>query len=174
MMTKKLSLIISYLCLSLLIVMPVLAVYFLFNLDNLVEFAKQNLPFQIIWRTVDHWQIVAMWILSVSYLSIGLFAIYYLRKTFLKFSKGKLFDITTTQDLRLFTFLIFLQGIVTPLFYGFMSVLLSWNHPPGQKILSIMLGTNEIKTISLALVFWVICNLLIEAEKLKNENNQFV
>lgn len=173
-MTKRLSLIISYLCLFTLVTLPLAAIWLLFNLDLLAEIAQRNIRLPIIWETVENWQLLTLWLVSAAYISIGLLGIFYLRRSFLNFSKGQYFNIANTRDLRRFSICILIQGMVTPVYYSCLSVLLSWQHPPGQKMLSIMFGSNEIRTIGLALIFWVVSNLLVEAEKLKNENQQFI
>ena len=56
----------------------------------------------------------------------------------------------------------------------FMSVVLSLNHPAGERMLTISLGSNEFKAIGVALVLWVMSELLIEGCRLQTENQQFV
>jgi len=41
-------------------------------------------------------------------------------------------------------------------------------------MLSISVGSNEVRMIVLAVIFWVVSNLLIEGGKLQSENRQFV
>jgi actin-like ATPase involved in cell morphogenesis len=48
------------------------------------------------------------------------------------------------------------------------------NHPAGQKILSISFGSDEIKVIALAMILWVMSDLLVIGNKLDSENKQFV
>ena len=55
-----------------------------------------------------------------------------------------------------------------------MSLALSLNHPAGQKLLAISFGSNELKAIGVALVLWVLSDLLVEGGKLQSENQQFV
>lgn len=173
-MTKRLSSIISWLCLVVLIVLPAAAVWLLFNLELFADIAQRNLKLPIIWSSVETGQLVLAWLASIIYMSIGLIALFYLRRSFLNFSKGRLFDLENTRDLRLFAIFVLVQGLITPIFYACLSVIFSWNHPAGQKMLSVMFGSNEIRSIGLALIFWVICDLLVEAEKLKKENQQFI
>ena len=173
-MTKRISLIISWLCLIALIVQPLAAIWLLFNLDTFAEIILRNLNLAIIWPSVENQQIVLAWIVSVINMSIGLIGLFFLRRSFKNFSKGKLFDLKNTRDLRRFSIFVLLQGLISPIYYTFLSVILSWNHPEGEKMLSFMFGSNEFRSIALALIFWVICDLLVEAEKLKNENQQFI
>jgi hypothetical protein len=53
-------------------------------------------------------------------------------------------------------------------------MLLSWNHPPGEKMLSVSLGSGEIEVLSLAMILWVMSELLVKASKLEKENRQFI
>jgi len=53
-------------------------------------------------------------------------------------------------------------------------VLLSLNHPAGEKVLSIIFGSGEIVTVALAMILWVVSDLLVEGSRLQSENQQFI
>jgi len=48
------------------------------------------------------------------------------------------------------------------------------NHSAGQKILSVSFGSDEAKVIALAMILWVMSDLLVIASKLESENKQFI
>ncbi|MBX2847045.1 MAG: DUF2975 domain-containing protein [Acidiferrobacterales bacterium] len=173
-MTQRLSYLIATMCLAVLLLLPLAALWLLFNPELFTQIAQRNLPFQIIWESVESSQMITAWFVSALYMGVGLTGLFFLRRAFLNFAKGKLFDESTTRDLRRFSIFVFIQGLITPIYYACLSVILSWNHPPGQKMLSVTFGSNELRFIGLALIFWVICDLLLEAEKLKQENQQFI
>jgi hypothetical protein len=70
--------------------------------------------------------------------------------------------------------LLFAQALAKPLHFSISSVLLSLNHPAGQKMLSASFGSNEVKVIALAMMLWVISDLLVQGSKLESENKQFI
>jgi phosphoglycerol transferase MdoB-like AlkP superfamily enzyme len=173
-MTRHFSLMISWGCLALLVVVPVAAFYFLIDIHAFAALAKRALGLPIQWQSVTDLQWYGLWFLMAAYLAIGLGGLYYLRRAFRNFANGELFNHHNSRDLRLFSIFLFAQGVVTPLHMALVSVLLSLNHPSGQKILSISLGSGEIKVIGLAMILWVMSDLLVHGAKIENENKQFI
>lgn len=173
-MTRRLSLIIAWGCTAGLLVMPLAALYFLFNIDAFATLARQNLNLPIEWSTVVGWQWYALWALTFLYLCIGLAGLFFLRRPFMNFARGELFNEANSRNLRRFALLLFLQALAKPLHFGLASVLLSANHGPGNKMLSISVGSGEARILAVAIVFWVVSNLLVEGSRLQTENRQFV
>lgn len=173
-MTRRLSLIISWGCTALLILVPGAALIYLVKLAWFAELAKHNLRLPIYWQTVTDLQWYALWGVTALYLSIGLFGLYFLRRAFMSFARGDLFNAANSQDLRRFSMLLLLHALATPVHVALSSVLLSLNHPAGEKVLSIAFGSNELRAVGVGLVLWVMSNLLVEGNKLQTENRQFV
>ncbi|RBP51741.1 DUF2975 domain-containing protein [Arenicella xantha] len=173
-MTKQLSTIIYWACLIALLLLPIGACYLLFQLPILSQLAQQNLNLPISWESVSREQWIVVWALGVAYASIGWLGIYFLRIPFTNFARGELFTYRNTKNLRSFAKCLLAQTLLTPIFHACLSVVLSWNHPAGQKILSITMGSNELRSISLALIIWVVSDILLAGEQLKLENQQFI
>lgn len=173
-MTRYFSLLIAWGCLVILILAPLAALFFLINIDTFADLAKRNLDLPIQWQSVTAVQWYWFWLLSMFYLAIGLGGFYFLRRAFANFARGELFNLNNSRDLRLFSIFLFAQALARPLHFALSSMLLSWNHPPGQKMLSISLGSGEIEVLSLAMILWVMSDLLVKASKLENENKQFI
>ncbi len=173
-MTRRLSLLISWSCTALLILVPAVSLYFLFNLNALAEFIRGSIGLPIRWHGVSTGQWYAFWALTMLYLSIGLVGLYFLRRAFANFATGELFNMANSRDLRRFSILLLIQALATPLHFALSSVLLSLHHPAGQKMLSISFGSNELRAVGVAIVLWVLSNLLLEGCKLQSENRQFV
>jgi hypothetical protein len=146
----------------------------LINLDSLAEFIRNSMGLPIRWQTVSDGQWYAFWALTAIYVSIGLFGLYYLRRAFANFARGELFNLANSRDLRRFSILLLARAVATPLHFLMASVLLSLNHPAGEKVLSISFGSNELRAVGVALVLWVMSNLLVEGCNLQAENRQFV
>lgn len=173
-MTRKLSLLISWGCIAVLIVIPLVALYFLLNLQAFAVLVQKNIDLAIEWETVLDWQWYALWVVTLLFLTIGMAGLYFLRRPFANFARGELFNLVNSLNLRRFSMLLFAQALAKPLLFAAASVLLSANHSAGNKMLAISIGSNEIRMIATAIVFWVISNLLIEGCKLQSENRLFV
>ncbi len=173
-MKHTLSLLISWGCTLVLYVTPLVALYFLLNIDLFYNLAKNNLHLAIQWSTVSQIQLYSLWFFTVLSLAVSLMGIYFLRRAFTHFSKGEFFTISNSRDLRKFSIFLLIQAVISPLHFTISSLLLSINHPAGEKILAISFGSNEIKIIILAIIFWVISDLLVKANILENENKQFI
>jgi hypothetical protein len=157
-----------------LITAPIIALYFLINIDQFADIARNNIALPIQWQTVSDMQRYSLWLLTVIYVAIGLAGLYYLRRAFSNFAKGQLFNTSNSRDLRLFSILLFAQALAKPLHFSISSVLLSLNHPAGQKMLTVSFGSDEVKVIALAMILWVMSDLLFKGSKLESENKQFI
>tara|TARA_R110002096_G_scaffold29497_12_gene88799 strand:+ start:37627 stop:38148 length:522 start_codon:yes stop_codon:yes gene_type:complete len=173
-MTNRLSLVIAWSCTALLVLVPLFALYFLTDLASLADFVRHSMGLPIRWQTVSDGQWYAFWGLTAMYLSIGLAALYFLRRAFVNFARGEFFNMHNSRDLRRFSILLLVQAIATPVHFMASSVLLSLHHPAGQKVLSVSFNSNEFRAVGVALVLWVISNLLVEGCRLQTENQQFV
>ncbi len=173
-MSRKLSLVIAWACLCLLVIAPMAALYFLLRLDEFADLAKANIGLPIQWWTVSDGQWYSLWVLTAVYLSIGLAGLFFLRRAFANFANGELFNLSNSRDLRRFSVLLVAQALAMPLHLSLSSVLLSLNHPAGERMLSISIGSNELKVIGVALILWVMSDLLVEGGRLHAENQQFI
>lgn len=173
-MTRQFSLLIAWGCTAFLIVVPLAALYFLFDLQAFAALTKENIGLAIRWNTVVDWQWYALWGVTLLYLTIGLAGLHFLRRPFTNFARGELFNLANSRDLRRFSILLLVQALAKPLHFALSSILLSANHGAGNKMLSISFGSTEVRMIAIALVFWVMSNLLIEGGRLQAENRQFV
>lgn len=173
-MTRYFSLLIAWGCLAVLILAPAAFFFFLIDIEAFAALAKRTLGLPIQWRSVTTGQWYGLWLLTALYLSVGLSGLVFLRRAFVGFARGELFTRNNSRDLRRFSIFLFAQALAKPLHLALSSVLLSWNHPAGQKMLSISLGSSEIKVIALAMILWVMSDLLVKASALEHENKQFI
>ena len=173
-MTQQFSRLIALGCMAILITTPFIALYFLINIELFAAMARSNLGLPIQWQTVSDMQWYSLWLLTVFYVASGLAGLYFLRRAFSNFAKGQLFNHSNSRDLRLFSILLFAQALAKPLHFSISSMLLSMNHPAGQKMLSVSFGSDEVKVIALAMILWVMSDLLVRSSKLESENKQFI
>lgn len=173
-MTRSLSSLIAWGCTLWLALLPLGGAYLLFDIDAFAQLAQRNLALPIQWQSVSEAQWYGLWMLTMAYLAVGLLAVYFLRRAFRGFARGELFDLENSRSLRNFATLLFVQALAGPIHFALSSLLLSWKHPAGQKLLSISVGSNEIAVGALAMILWVMSDLLVEASRLQYENQQFV
>ncbi|MEM9404127.1 MAG: DUF2975 domain-containing protein [Pseudomonadota bacterium] len=173
-MTIKLARLVQWAATAWLIALPLGAVYVLTDIDVLIRLAQRNLGLPIQWFSVDTWQWYAVWAATLGYLAIGYWGVYYLRRAFASFARGQWFDKDNSRSLRLFAIFLVTQGLAKPLHFGACSVLLSWNHPAGERMLSLSAGSNELVLIVSGLVVWVLADLLLAGIEADTENRQFV
>ena len=173
-MTRILSKLISWGCVMVLVLAPTAFAYLLWDIDLFARLAQRQIDLPVRWQSVTHWQWYTLWVTTLMYLGIGWLAILYLRRAFIRFASGELINLKNSRNIRRFAVLLFFQALAKPLLFTLSSVLLSVNHPAGQKMLSVSLGSNEILGSALALVFWVISSLMFEANRIQSENEQFI
>jgi len=173
-MTRKLAALVAGLCTAWLLVLPIGALYLLIDIDTFASLAVSNLPLPIQWYTVSNGQWFALWGVTALYLALGFAGAWYLRLAFQSFARGEWFDAENSRHLRRYAMLLILQGIAKPLHFGLASVILSLNHPPGEKVLSLFVGSSEAVFVIAGFVMWVLADLLVEGTKADAENRQFV
>ncbi|MEO0436935.1 MAG: DUF2975 domain-containing protein [Pseudomonadota bacterium] len=173
-MTRLFARFVSFGCLLAFLVSVGLLLFYAIDINAFADLARQNLALAIDWKTVVAAQWYSLWILSAVYLAIGLVGLFFLHRAFTKFARGEFFNESNSRDLRLFAVLLFVQALAKPIHYSLASVLLSLNHLPGQRLLSISFGSFELKVIVLAMVLWVISDMLVRGRELEHENQQFV
>lgn len=173
-MIKQLSLLIAWGSCGLMIAMVVTGLYFLFFIDSFLSFAQSSFPIAIQWQTVVSWQLYSLWVVMALSAGLSVGGLFFLWRAFRGFADGQFFTDRNSRSLRMFAIFLFLQALVSPIRFAAASVILSANHPPGQKMLSISLESNSVETIAYGLILWIVSELLIAARKIETENRQFV
>ena len=173
-MTIKLARLVYWAASAWLVALPVGAIYFLTDIDRLARIAQTNFGVPIQWFTVATWQWYALWAMTVAYVAVSYAGVFFLRRAFRAFSQGQWFDTDNSRSLRLFAIFLVAQGLAKPLHFAACSVLLSWNHSPDERLVSLSASTNELVLIVSGLVVWVLADLLLAGIRADTENRQFV
>lgn len=161
-------------CWAACIVAPLLALYLLWDLPLLMKLIREggSQSAKIHWETVVHWQEVTVWAIAAVNLAITLLALYFLRPVLLQFAEGEFFNLANSVNLRRFSWVMVFQGLLRPM--GLTTLVLSWNHPPGQRMLSLGFSGGAIGFLGLGFLLLMISDLLVRGAELERENAQFV
>ena len=173
-MTQKLAALVTGLCIAWLVLLPIGAIYLLIDIEQLGLLARENLRMPVQWFTVNTGQWYGLWLITALYLAVGYVGTWYLYRAFRSFAQGAWFDEANSRHLRRYAALLMLQAILGPLHFALASVILSLNHPDGQKLLSVFAGSKELTMIAAGLILWVLADLLVKGIRADAENRQFV
>ncbi len=156
------------------ICVPVYGVYLVLDISRFsaLLYEANRLPIQ--WQTVESWQLYLLWFVAALVWALAIAALYYLNRAFTAFAKGEFFNLANSRAIRFFAVLVFAQAIAKPIQLAIASVVLSINHPEGQRMLSLSVGSDTLQTIGLSMILWIVGELLVAAHQLENENQQFV
>lgn len=173
-MKKSVCRLLAFACWAACIIGPLLALYLLWDLPLLMKLIREGSAqsMKIRWETVVHWQEVTVWAIATVNLGITLLALAFLRPVLLQFAEGAFFNWTNSVNLRRFSWVMVIQGLLRPM--GLTTLVLSWNHPPGQRMLSLGFSGDAIGFLSLGFLLLMVSDLLVRGAELEQENAQFV
>lgn len=111
---------------------------------------------------------------SLPSVALGLALLWQLWALFGEYLCGAVFSPRALACLRRFGALLVALAVVQPLSQALMSVAISWDNPPGQRVLSIAISSNDYALVLGALVFVAIARVMTEAARVAEENEGFV
>lgn len=132
------------------------------------------LPIDIQWETVQAWQLEGAWYLALLGIGVACACLYTLRPVLRQFSQGLFFNLKNSLALRRLSRLLLLQAVLNPVFTSLAGVLLSWNHPSGQRMLAVSFSSQSFQLILMSGLMLMISELLVEGCALVEENQQFI
>jgi hypothetical protein len=105
---------------------------------------------------------------------LGLALLWQLWVLFGEYLRGEVFSARALACLRRFGALLLVLAFAQPLAQALMTVALSWDNPPGQRVLNIAVSSNDYALVLGALVFVAIARVMTEAARVAEENEGFV
>lgn len=105
---------------------------------------------------------------------LGVYGLYWLRRLFGLYRAGQVFTVANSRCLKMFAWTQIISGLLQPVIGAALSVIVSWNNPPGQRMLSITLDSNMVGTVLFGLLILIIAWVMGEASRVADENAQFV
>lgn len=105
---------------------------------------------------------------------VGLALLWQLWSLFGEYLRGAVFSPRALVCLRRFSAGLAALAIVQPLSQALMSVAISWDNPPGQRMLLLAISSSDYALVIAALVFVAIARVMTEAARVAEENEGFV
>jgi hypothetical protein len=165
----------NYACTFALGALPLYWIFLRMRPDTFQHWLKRTVPVDIQWETVQGWQLESVWWLSLLGFGVLCACLYTLRPVLRQFSQGLFFDLNNSLRLRRLSRLLFLQAAgVSPVLTSAAGVLLSWNHPPGQRLLAVSVSSDTFQLILMSGVMLIVSEILVEGCALAEENQQFI
>lgn len=117
------------------------------------------------------WRLVAVTAVPVA---LALASLWQLWCLFGLYGRGEVFGAPAAQRLRRFSWMALVVAVAQPVSDVLMSVAISLDNPRGERMVQVMLSTNDYALLLLALVFVALARVMSEATRLAEENEQFV
>jgi hypothetical protein len=116
------------------------------------------------------------WALMASTLPSGilLYSLFLLKKLFKSYENGEIFTPQTTQYYRKLGFVFFYWVLGNIAYGGLISVALSFNNPPGERVLSLSFTGFDILTIFCGFIVLLISNVMGEAQQIADEQQHTI
>lgn len=161
-------------CWALLIVLPLALVLYWATASEAMLAGHANLPAQAIQGPVTAWQrLVAGAVMGVP-LALLLAGVWQARRCFAMFAQGQVFTLQATALLGRFAGWVAWAALAALLASSLTSVLLTLNNPPGQRHLSIGIGSDHVFTLFFAGLVWLMAAVIAQGQSLAEENEGFV
>jgi hypothetical protein len=112
--------------------------------------------------------------LSCAHLGLLCWALWTARGLFARFAQGEMLEAQTGRDLRSIGGLVAAYAVLTPVAKSLITVALTLGNPPGQRMLAVALGTNEVILAVLGALIFVLGHAMAEAARIADDNRQIV
>lgn len=133
-----------------------------------------NLPALAIKGPIAVWQRVAAAAVTGIPLVLLLAGVWQARRCFAMFARGEVFTLQATALLRRFAGWVAWAALASMLASSATSVLLTLNNPPGQRHLSLGVGSDHVFTLFFAGTVWLMAAVIAQGRSLAEENEGFV
>ena len=170
----QLSLVCRVFCWAFLVMIPLSYLISQWPLGQSSEELLQDLPYAVQLDTVAPWQWLTAKALAFIPSLLLMAGIYYLLGLFRNVQTGECFSLRNVRALRFFSLYLALHALARFVVFTVNSLVLTANHPPGEHMLSITFGSQDVKLVFIALAIWVVALMLEKGEQLQQENQAFV
>lgn len=113
-------------------------------------------------------------LLSSLQLALLVFALFAVAKVFRAFSNAEWFVPQIGQHLHRFGLGLALYGATSPLVRTLMAIIVTWNNPPGKRLLIISFTGNDFVLALVGVLILLLGYAMREATRIADENNQII
>ncbi len=106
--------------------------------------------------------------------AIGLYGLIALRRLFGAYRQGAIFAVGNALYLRAFAVSVVAGALAKMAIVPILSVALTWHNPPGTRALAIAINSDDIGAVFAGLLFLVAAWIMVEAQRLAEDNAQIV
>jgi hypothetical protein len=145
---------------------------FWFLFDPLGYIAFHGLPSEAL--ALDRRALLFGTLVSVADSAISAAPLWQLWKLFDLYARGRVFDREAVVRLRRFAWTLLAMALLQPVIDTAMILALTLGNPPGHRLLSFSIGTQQFVAPLMAAVVTAIATVMAEAVRLSEENEQFV
>lgn len=170
----KLSYMLQILCNLLILGLPLLMVYVWLNFEAFIPAISQTQHIPLQAEYIGPLNLILGFVFSLIPLAVGIYGLLKLRQLFALYRQSKFFSGENVLCLRAFAASLFANALLTPLTGALISVALTINNPPGERTLSISLGSPQLLMAFIAAIFFIIAWIMVEGRKLADENEQII
>ena len=107
-------------------------------------------------------------------LAVTLYALFNLQKLFGLYATGQVFTSETVRCFRNMGWALIIMMPVNILFHSALSVLLSFDHPAGERMLAVSLSSNHLGMAIVGTVIVIISWVMAEATRIAQENAEII
>ena len=172
---------IRFILLALIVLAPVATLYFWLTVQSQNDFLTSmgiiQLGFDITNFTQQPLTLsTRLWAFSASMLPCGIliYAFHILAKLFRSYERADVFTLDTTKYFQQLGRIFFFWAIGNVIYSGLISVALSFNNPPGERILAISFVGLDVMAIFCGFIVLTIAWVMKEAQRLADEHQHTI
>jgi uncharacterized membrane protein YidH (DUF202 family) len=170
----RISAVLIWACTLSLLLTPLLVLWTWLDFDRFAPAiaAASNINLQR--ETLGALNITLGFLLTMVPLSLLMLGVWRLRQLFTLYRAGSYFNQAAAGHLHGFAMMLFFSALVSPITQALTTVVLTMGNPPGQRSLSINIGSDDFNQLALAGVLIAIAWVLREGQRLAQENAEII
>ena len=171
---QRLSYAMQQLCVIAIVTIPLLIAWIWLNFEQFADaIARQNnLMLQL--EHIGPLSLALGFLCTMIPASVIIYGLLRLRALFLLYRSNIFFTDANARHLRAFSAALFVNALLTPITGTLLSIVLTMSNPPGQRSLSLAVGSHQIVTAFIAATFMIIAAIMVEGRKLADENAEII
>lgn len=112
--------------------------------------------------------------ISTAYLGLLAYALFRIAGIFRLITRGNWFETHLSKQMRRFGIALLIFGLSTPLLHTVMTVIVTIANPPGQRMLTVGINSNDYVIVLIGVLMIMLGHVMKEAEVLAKENREIV